>query len=88
MRIGWRAVDPWSRRGHNRSTSLAFAAAMSRNTAVTHFVAAPLCGPGTNAGCGNLVVGNPLWLEILVAVLLVAGIVAACIAFWRTLRRG
>ncbi len=53
-----------------------------------HFIAAALCGPGTNAGCGNLVVGNPLWLEIIVAALLVAGIVAACIAFWRTLRRG
>ena len=61
---------------------------MTRNTDMPHFIAAALCGPGTNAGCGNLVVGNPLWLEIIVAALLVAGIVAACIAFWRTLRRG
>jgi hypothetical protein len=55
---------------------------------VQHFIAGPLCGPGTNVGCGNLVVGNPLWLEIIVVVVLVIGIVAACIAFWRTLRRG
>jgi hypothetical protein len=39
-------------------------------------------------GCGNLVVGNPLWLEIIVAIALVIAIVAACIAFWRTLHRG
>jgi hypothetical protein len=55
---------------------------------VQHFIAGPLCGPGTNVGCGNLVVGNRLWLEIIVVVVLVIGIVAACIAFWRTLRRG
>jgi hypothetical protein len=51
---------------------------------VQHVIAGLLCGPGTNVGCGNLVVGNPLWLEIIVVVVLVIGIVAACIAFWRT----
>jgi len=63
-------------------------ASEERNTAVHQFIAGPDCGPGTNVGCGNLVVGNPLWLEIIVAVALVIAIVAACIVFWRTLHRG
>jgi hypothetical protein len=55
---------------------------------VHHLIAGPDCGPGTNVGCGNLVVGNPLWLKLIVLVVLVIAIVAACIAFWQTLHRG
>jgi hypothetical protein len=55
---------------------------------VSQLIAGPACGPGTNIGCGNLVVGTPLLFELIVVAVLVIAIVAACVAFWRTLRRG
>jgi hypothetical protein len=67
--------------------SLAMAVALAPTIPEGHLVARPACGPRTNLGCGNEVVGNPLWLELMVVVLVIA-IVAACIAFWRTLHRG
>jgi hypothetical protein len=55
---------------------------------VSHLIAGPACGPGTNLGCGNEVVGSPLLLQLIVLVVLTIAIVAACIAFWRALHRG